>query len=108
MSSSDAAEADSILSIPKKTANVTIETDEEVKDDGTRITTNTTTVKQNHAQGETTVKQKDTKTVEAEIEIEETIYDCLCCCPFLRRFERDARAKSSSGNNASSGRNTSA
>lgn len=98
MPSTDAAEEAS-LSISNKDANVLTATDEQVENNGTRVTTVITTMKQTHDQGESTVKQKDTKTVEAETEIEETIYDCLCCCPCLRRFEKDARAKMSDGNN---------
>ena len=78
MSSKDAdAAAWTELSIPKNAKNVVTETDEQVKDDGTRVNTTTTTMKTRTENSETMVKQKVITTVEAEEVIEETIYDCL-------------------------------
>lgn len=106
MSSKDAdAAAWTELKIPKNAQNVVTETDEQVKDDGTRVNTTTTTMKTKAVNSETMVKQKVIKTVEAEEVIEETVYDCLCCCPFLRRFDKDTRARRRSGNNNTSSNN---
>lgn len=86
-----------------KDANRIVKKDEHTKDDGTRVTTKITTTSKTHEKGETTVKTTEINTVEADTDIiEETVYDCLCCCPCLRRLEREARANYNPANNNSS------
>lgn len=70
--------------------------DDQTLDNGTRVITHTTEIKQDHEYGGTTVTNKNTRKIE-EIEVEERIigedcglFECFCCCllPFIKKKKK--------------------